>query len=72
MCMIKCRKEMTKCDFGFTHLQFDIYFPIPLAPGRGVEGCPLDYGLSAVRSVQTVGGGSASGSGDGRRPAGPS
>lgn len=33
-----------------------------------MEGRPLDYGLPAVRSVEAVGGGSASGPGDGRRP----
>lgn len=47
----------------------DLYFLVLLASGCGVEGCSLDYGLSTVRSVQAVGGGSASGSGDGRRPA---
>lgn len=43
-------------------------FPVSLASGCGVEGRPLDHGLSAVCSVQAVGGGGASRTGDGRRP----
>lgn len=37
--------------------------------GCAVEGRALDYGLSAVRSVQAVGGSGASQPGDGRRAA---
>ncbi len=61
---------MTLANLTVSVSLLHLYFPVSSASGCGVEGCPLDYGLSTVRSVQAVGGGGASRPGDGRRPAG--
>lgn len=72
----RARSRKTMETKRLLHLIFIFFFKVTelyrviillLAFGRGVAGRPLDHGLSPVCSVQTVGGGGASGSGDGRR-----